>query len=813
MPLLWLSLAFLCGILLGEWLAWPVLAWLWLSGLALGLEFLRFLPFAKRLTAQISNAAARFLSRIAFLSVPAPLSIWTLLLFLGLGAARYQVSQPHFGPDFIAWYNDQEISLVVEGVVDGPPDERDTYTYLRVRVERLHPVGELLFTPVGGALLAKVPPYGEWRYGDLIRLEGELRTPFSNEAFSYQEYLARQGIHAVLTCAGENDCALRLGRNPPDLLRGMIYDLRQRAMSVIYRFFPDPEASLMAGILLGIESGIPESVQTAFKETGTSHIIAISGFNFSIIAVMFTYLFGRLFGRWRGMLAAFVGIAVYAMLAGAGAAVIRAAIMGVISQFGKQMGRRQNGVNTLLFVAAVMALFDPYVPWDVGFQLSFMATLGLVLYTDPLSQAFTRFAGRRLPADAARRLAGPVGEYFLFTMAAQVTTLPVTIYHFQRLSLSSLLANPLILPVQPPVMILGGLAVLVGLWIAPLGQALAYLTWPFIGYTIRMVEFVAQHFTGSVALGAVSLPLVLAFYFVLFAWPFVQTRLQASWARQAGDSVPRLAWVLLLGLGVATIVVWQVVLSAPDGRLHLSVLDVSGDARSGDALLIQTPLGRTLLVDGGPSPSRLSDSLGRRLPLTRRSLDYLIVASVEPGQLDALPGVLERFPASNVLWSGAPLGTFEARSLQEYLAQAQIPVSKAQAGQVFDLGEGARLRVLTAGRDGSVLLLEWGYFSALLPVGLNFESMQSLLNDPDPPAVTALLLTDSGYAPLNPPEWIARWQPQVVLLSVSAGDAHGLPDPEVLDSLAGYTLLRTDRNGWIELSTDGRGLWVEVERR
>jgi competence protein ComEC len=564
----------------------------------------------------------------------------------------------------------------------------------------------------------------------------------------------------------------------------------------------------LAGILLGVQTGISTQVLEAFRVTGTSHIIAISGFNVAVVAGLFVLIFGRLLGRWRGMLAAWVGIALYAVLAGASASVVRAALMGGVSIFAIRLGRRQSGLNSLAFVAAVMALFDPQILWDVGFQLSFMATLGLVLYADPLAGWFTGFASRWLPLASARRLAEPVGDYLLFTLAAQLTTLPLMVYYFQQFSLVSLLANPLALPAQPPLMVLGGLAALLGLIYLPLGRLAAYLAWPWIVYTIRVLEFLARAPAAALSVGQVSPWLVLTFYVLLFAITLWGGRLWGWLSSRFGEPPPRLGWAVNAILALLAVVVWQRALRAPDGRLHLTLLDVG----SGDALLIQTPGGRNLLIDGGPSTNALSEALGRRLPFGERQIDYLVVAASSEAQLAALPRALERFPVRNVLWAGPPAGGYSARLLQQSLAGQRIPIITAQEGQVLDLGDGARLEVLAVSLRGAVLLVEWERFRLLLPVGLDFESMQALMKDNSQGPVTALLLAESGYAPLNPAEWIERWRPQAALLSVAAGDPDGLPDPATLQALQGYNLLRTDRQGWIRLSTDGQQLWVEVER-
>ncbi len=281
---------------------------------------------------------------------------------------------------------------------------------------------------------------------------------------------------------------------------------------------------------MGVDSGIPEEVVQAFQDTGTAHVIAISGFNIAIIAGLFALLFTRLLGRVKGAILALVGIVLYTLLVGAGPSVVRAALMGGLGLFAYHIGRRQVGLLTMALVAAVMALANPMVLWSASFQLSFFATLGLVLYAQPLEQGLEGLAARRLPPETAARLSRPVAEYLLFTLAASLATLPIILYHFQRLSLVSLVANPAILPAQPAVMVLGGLAVLLGMAFEPLGQLVGWLAWPFVAYTIRAVQFFAGWPITAVTVGQISSLGVILMYAMLFGLTFAWSALQANCA-------------------------------------------------------------------------------------------------------------------------------------------------------------------------------------------------------------------------------------------------------------------------------------------
>jgi competence protein ComEC len=787
LPLVWFSLAFLGGIVLASVVSLHIFVWITLF-----------------IIADVLILVSRILSR-RLPSLPRIFSPFTfvLLLALFLGAARYESSVPRFNAFHIAFYNDRDYDMLVTGTVIEPPDYRDNYTNLRLDITSVDTGdGDL---PANGLLLARVSNNQIFRYGDIVRLRGSLKTPPENEDFSYRDYLAAQHIHSYMSSA---EVTVLPGRGG-SLVYVALYDFKEKALANIYRLFPDPESSLLAGILLGVDTGLTQELQQAFKNTGTAHIIAISGFNISIIAGLFVTFFSRFLGPRRGMLVAVLGIIFYTILVGGDAAVVRAAIMGSLALFAKQVGRRQAALNTLLAVALLMCLWNPLYLWDVGFQLSFFATLGLILYADPFTQFANRAITKYFPASAAEKFAALFSEFVLLTLAAQVTTIPIMAYHFQRISLVSFLANPFVLPAQPAVMILGGLAVLLSLVWFPLGQIAAWVTWPFVAYTIRMVEVFDRVPHGTIFLGETSIWIVVLIYVVLFTVTFGGPQIKEWFGSMKQDRVRIPAWTGLVVLLLALLLVWRAAAALPDQYLHITFLDVG----SADAVLIKTPTGKYVLINGGPSVTTLADELGRRLPAFNRKLDWLVVAGTDEEDVAALPRVIERYPPDAVLWSGNTQASFSSGVLNEYLATSDIDVLNAEPEQVLDLGDGATLRVLTTGPRGAVLLVEWENFRTLLPIGMSFEALDELRTGAEVGPVSVLSLADSGYAASNPPEWIANVNPEIVLLSVSAADENGMPDTEVLESVKDYQLLRTDRNGWVEITTDGTRMWVKVEHR
>lgn len=777
MTLFWISLSWILGLLLSPVLGltdsqWSLVTGVSLLGLLLGLR----------------RAAHRLL--------------FALIVVFCLSSIRLRQFNSSLSAGSLAEHNDLGRSLSLRGRVVSFPEERDSTMRFVLEAQSLR-VGEGPWTSAEGRALVHSSPWREWRYGDKVELQGRLESPPEFEGFSYRAYLERLGVHSLLYAS--DGTWLAADQANPAL--GLIFRIREFLHSRLERLFPEPEASLLAGILLGLEGGISPELRAAFDRTGTTHIIAISGFNISIVAAIFIRILGRWLGARRGAAAAALGITLYTVLVGAQAAVVRAALMAGMALLAKQVGRSADGHASLGGAALVMTAIDPNVVRDIGFQLSFAATLGLLLYSEPLANAARTFLARSisLQADKIETMISPISEFVLMSLAAQIMTLPLVAFHFGRLSLIAPLANLLILPAQPGTMVLGGIAILAGsLWF-PLGRLLAMPALLFPAYTIALVEFMAQLPLAQLSLQDFQLPHLIISYSIIVVLTLVP---RIPSARDSPFSPPALSGTAALGsLGVLTVLVWKAVFLLPDGFLHITVLDVGAEP----GVLIVTPSGRRLLIDGGASALSLGRALDQRLGPFNRSLDWVLLSGAEEERVAAIARLVERYRVGGVLLSGSSQSPAFAE-LATYMARIGRPIASVPVNGWMDLGGGARLHFLEDGRGSPAFWVQFDRFSFLLNPAAERGWLSGFPGKSRAPRATALLLPSSGEISLSPIEEIRRLQPQVIVIPTDAGELTAPLSPALSEGLEGYPVLRTDAHGWIELKTDSRRLWVEVER-
>ena len=808
MWLLYVSCAWVAGIFLGSKLNLP-----WLS-LVFALVPFAFVPF--------------FPGRRKILVIAG----LCLLALLG-GGFRFLSSLPPVDEHSLQFYNDRGITEI-QGMVAEEPDIRDRSCLLTFSASEIIVNGER--KEVSGTALIQIPRYPAYSYGDVLNLTGKLQTPEPFDDFDYKTYLARQGIYSVIYYPKVELLDQGGGIKPLQ----WIYSLRERLAASLARALPEPQASLAQGILLGLRANIPDSLNQAFSRTGTAHILAISGLHISIVIAMFLSLGILIFGRQRSL---YIWLALaftwlYTLLAGMNPPVIRAAIMGSLFLIAVYLGRQGSAIIALAFAAAVMVGIQPQLLWSVSFQLSFLAMAGLILFY-PYFQAWGRKGVARLFANREGIVptASIVTDGFAATLAAIVAVAPLIAYNFGIVSLVGLPATFFALPTLPFIMIASGLVAFVGLIASVAAQILGWLAWLFLSYLVLLVRGFDALPCSSLAVAAFPGSYVWGYYAILagvVALVSRRTRL-ADFSSRLTSGIKKIAaripkprpglspkW-LILPLLIVAILVWMAALTMPDGKLHVSFLDVG----QGDAILIRMPNGQDVLIDGGPDPQRTNLELGKKLPFWDRTIDLVVCTQPQADHITGLIQVLQRYSVKQVLDSGIPYETSICQEWLRLIEDKGIEYSMAQAGQEIELGNGIMLEVLNppeslwegtsddVNNNGVVLRLSWGQISFLFTADITEEVEFELIGQRANLKSTVLKVSHHGSKTSTTPQLLAAVDPEVAVISVGAGNPFGHPSPEVLarlaDRLGEGNVYRTDDDGTIEFITDGENLWARSE--
>ena len=586
---------------------------------------------------------------------------------------------------------------------------------------------------------------------------------------------------------------------------GPLDGLREALAAPLRHLIPEPEGGIVRGIVLGERAAVDADLASAFARSGTSHLLAISGFNMTLVATAVA-----LVARGRvppAMTAALTVICVlaYSVLVGLAPSVARAAVMAVVASLGLAFGRRPATDNALALAVATMVGIDASAIGDVGFLLSATATGGLLYLGDPIS----------------RRLAfvpGAVREGLATTLAATLPTIPIIAAVFGRISLVSPLANLLAVPLFPPLMLAGAATALVG----AVSSELAVVP-GLAAYALAFVLRVVVETSAGLPLASLAVPdgpiaglgFGLAVTLVMVFGPAVTNRVLRT--VRARFRLPRAAIVPRSAPAVARRALWGgallgvVVLAAgaaafawpPPSGVRVRALDVG----QGDAFLVEFD-GRTLLIDGGPDPARLLAELGTSLPPWTRRIDVVALTHAHADHADGLIGVLERYDVGLAI---EPVGLNPgavATAWNDRIERAHVPRRAVAAGMRLRLGD-ATLAILAPDGDprvdvpSLVIRLERGSFSMLFMGDATEQAQADLLLSPKSLVARVYVPPHHGAATAYAVPLVEAVRPAAAVISVGAQNRYGHPTAETLAALGRVPTYRTDRDGTVELDQSG----------
>ena len=581
-------------------------------------------------------------------------------------------------------------------------------------------------------------------------------------------------------------------------------EIRDRAEGALGRGMPAREAALARGFVLGEDEGIDERTSDDFRRSGLSHLLAVSGQNVALLALLATPVLAALGMPLRLRLVWMLGlIAVYVPLAGAGPSIQRAGIMGALSVLAMLAGRRASRLYALVIAAVVLLAVEPSIAADVGWQLSFAAVIGILIFAAPLRTAL----GDRFGVHGWRR---PLIEGAAMTIAATIATAPLIAFHFEAVSTLTLLANLLALPAVAPAMWLGML-------VAAAGQVPGFPVEALNAVNALLLAYIAQvaawcgrpswaypHLRLGVG-GLIAAYVAIAMAAVLFA-PLSRVRRPSRPRRRTWGRA-----VLVIGLG-ALALVWPAGGGAgqamgPPAGLRVSVLDVG----QGDSILLQPAGAPALLVDGGPPGDGLAGKL-REAGVDR--LGAAIVTHAESDHAAGIRELLGAMPVGRVLFAAPDSMTRVAATAAGVPCHQLVRGSELRSGhlRIDVLWPPAELLGSARGEDPNrlaiVMRARWGHFSILLTADAEAESVPL-----EPGPIDVLKVAHHGSEDAGLADLLDRVRPRLAVISVGDGNPFGHPAAAVLATLEGrgVRFLRTDRDGTVVLDVVGNSIEVDSE--
>lgn len=565
-------------------------------------------------------------------------------------------------------------------------------------------------------------------------------------------------------------------------------EIKERSMAGLARGMPPREAALARGFVLGEDEEVDEATKEDFRRSGLSHLLAVSGQNVTLLALLAMPLLGALGIPLRERLLWVLAlILVYIPVAGAGPSIQRAGVMGALGLLATLGGRRGSRFYALAVAALVTLAIDPGVAADVGWQLSFAAVLGILLLSASLRKAIVERLGNGLWRRA-------LAEGVAATVAATLATAPLIAFHFETFSTTTLAANVLALPAVAPAMWLGmcgaGLAQIPGVPLEPLNGLNALL----LAYIAQVASWCAAPEWAELRVDLDGGGLIAA-YAALVAGVLVIRR----WPAQAAACAAlALAFVLPLPRDGDA--------ASPPSGLRVSVLDVG----QGDAILFQPAGAAAVLVDGGPPGAGLARDL------ERAGIEHLGAAVVTHDQFDHAGGIEEllgRVPIERLVF---------ARLRRELVGAAKAAGAephRVAAGRELRSG-GLRLRVLwppaellggvSVGQDPNQLSLvmeaRWRGFSMLLTGDAEAESVPI-----EPPPVDVLKVSHHGSEDAGLGALLERSRPRLAVISAGSENPYGHPAPVTLETLSrrGVPTVSTAEAGTVVIEVNPRSFTLD----
>jgi competence protein ComEC len=747
------------------------------------------------------------------------------------------------GPRHILKYIGKE-KLIVEGIISENPEMSTDRSELTVSAVRLiH--GDAII-PVEGLMLLSINGSQEFKYGDFIRFKTRLKVPHSSRnpgGFNYARHLRYRGIMARGFIKDSSGIVV-LRENQGDIFKIYLEQMRRNLKSLIRDNSSSPEGEIIQAMILGDQKEIPKEVMDKFNKTGTTHIIAISGFNIGIIAFLSfivirlimkssTYLLLRFNIFKISTIFAIVPVVIYTFIAGMGVSVVRAAIMAVTFMIAIILGKERDLYNSLALAALIILVIYPPSLFDVSFQLSFVAVWAILFIAPRLTSMIPEGKPEEESKHKAmtKKVFKNIYIFLVVSLSATVGTLPLIVFHFNRMSTVVLLSNLIVVPILGIIAIPVCTAIIL---VAPLSNALAILFLDISSFLVRIsvsiVDFFASIPGSSVFITTPTLLEITAYYlFLVAAVKLIDfIKFDERNAFKIKSTISPLQYRVILAVLAVFFIIDATYIHIKDNNESLKITYI--DVGQGSSTLIRLPGGKKVLVDGGGSYENIFD-VGKYIVAPYlwheriKDIDIVVLTHPHPDHLNGLLYILSNFDVKEV-WSNG-----EAAEIETYEDFVKIINEKNITHRLIseDIGHitinGATITILNppksidsrndlhrkfdeTNNDAIAMKLTLGNVSILLPSDISEPTETSLVKSGKDLRSQIILVPHHGGSTSSTMPFLNGVKPEIAVISCGADNVYNDPRPDVLKRylLLGTKILRTDINGAVDITTDGKNI-------
>lgn len=611
---------------------------------------------------------------------------------------------------------------------------------------------------------------GKFKQGQLARNEG---------GFNYRRYLNSKNIYGTITV---NENCLELKKEGKI---GFISKIKQHIENTFLMLLPGNYAGIINGMLNGQTKGVSEDILEDFKNSGVTHLLAVSGSNIAYIIMFLSLTSNKIFGKYMSYYVIIVSIIIFIFVSGASASVARAGIMAILNIIAVLLSKKSNTLNNIFFSALILLCINPLTLYDVGFILSFVGTFGIVTISKVLTDYIKKYLKNKF-----------VSETIGITLSAQIMLTPIMIYYFNTFSLISLITNFLIVPISGFLTTLGFITVLISIFSIKIARIVAYAI-----YSLTYFMFCVTNFFGNISWANLIIPtpkiwMMLTYYVLLFIFiKYVNCRKKA-----------------FVVIGIIAIL-YVCIIKIPRNYIKVNMIDIG----QGDSTYIETKNRKVILIDGGGTEGSDYD-VGENILLPyildqgKMVVDLVIVSHPHEDHIEGIFTLLEKIKVKKVLISENVDNTELGAKLIKLCKSKKTEVIRVAKGDDFVI-DGIEFSIIFPSRKDneenlnnmSILMkMEYSGVKILFTGDLEKEKEEHIKGD-----LTADILKvgHHGSTTSTSEKFLKKVMPQIALISVGEDNSYGHPNQKVLDRLKKYNVkvYRTDIDGEIKLKIKNNG--------